>query len=258
MALCLALACLGPAESSRAAEKIYTNSIGMEFALIPAGSFMMGTNFEVVKYTPDLVGDGAPMHKVGISKPFYLGKYEVTQAQWEAVMGANPSKFKGNDHPVEHVSWQDAQEFIQRLNALEGHGRYRLPTEAEWEYAARAGTGGAYFFGDDAGELYKYAWYDADYFGGSTKPVGRLQPNPWGLYDIYGNVLEWVQDWYRSDYYYGSPETDPAGPETGGVKTIRGGCWFNVIECCRSAYRYGQVPEYRGNNIGLRLALSPE
>jgi formylglycine-generating enzyme required for sulfatase activity len=198
-----------------------------------------------------------PQHKVTISKPFYLGKYPVTQAQWVAVMGSNPSKFKGQNNPVEQVSWHDAQEFIRRLNAKEGHSRYRLPTEAEWEYAARAGTSSAYFFGDDKKALSEYAWYK-DNSEETSHPVGQKLPNPWGLYDVHGNVYEWVQDWYGEKYYTNSPEGDPKGPSSSSYRVIRGGSWYSLTTCCRSADRYNFTPDYRFDFVGFRLVLSPE
>ena len=191
-----------------------------------------------------------------ISRPFYLGKYPVTQAQWEAVMGSNPSKFKGRDNPVEHVSWNDAQTFIKRLNANEGHSRYRLPTEAEWEYAARAGTTSAYFFGDDKNEFLSYGWTSVN-FEYQLIPVGTRLPNAWGLYDVYGNVWEWVQDWYGENYYANSPGTDPKGPSSGAFRVFRGGSFNDSAEGCRSAGRYNYSPGYRNVFIGFRLALSP-
>ena len=232
--------------------KTYTNSIGMEFVLIPAGSFMMGAdkNFE------DAHDDETPRHKVRISKPFYLGEYEVTQEQWVAVMGSNPSEFKARERPVETVSWEDAQAFIRKLNSKEGHQRYRLPTEAEWEYAARAGSGGKYAFGDDEGQLSQYAWYYGN-SGDKTQPVGRLQPNAWGLYDMHGNVWEWVQDWYDENYYSKSPSTDPAGPSSGSYRVLRGGSWGSFAGVCRSAAPNRSTPSARDFNYGFRLALSP-
>jgi formylglycine-generating enzyme required for sulfatase activity len=254
--ICLSLLSLllsGGAFSAQAAEKTYTNSIGMEFVLIPSGSFTMGAdeNFE------EASDEETPQHRVTISKPFYLGTHEVTQAQWTAVMGNNPSKFKGQSNPVEQVSWDDVQAFIRRLNQQEGHKRYRLPTEAEWEYAARAGTTGAYSFGNDADSLGRYAWY----YGNSGKkahPVGQKQPNPWGLHDMHGNVNEWVQDWYGERYYANSPGTDPKGPSSGSDRVVRGGSWFYRAEVCLSAVRISSTPGYRSDSLGFRLALSPE
>jgi formylglycine-generating enzyme required for sulfatase activity len=220
------------------------NSMGMEFVLIPAGEFMMGSNY----YEPD----ERPVHKVVISKPFYLGKYEVTQAQWLEVMGTNPSHFKGDlTRPVERVSWYMVQDFIRLLNAKEGHTKYRLPTEAEWEYAARAGSTTQYSFGDDEGLLEQYAWYNRN-DGGTTHPVGQLKPNAWGLYDLHGNVWEWVQDW-RGPYILGTV-IDPQGPVTGEAKGYRGGGWGYGGGRCRSADRSYDAPNYVYGTHGFRLA----
>jgi formylglycine-generating enzyme required for sulfatase activity len=197
-----------------------------------------------------------PQHRVSISKPFYLGKHEVTQAQWTAIMGNNPSQFKGRSNPVEKVSWDDIQTFINRLNKKEGHNRYRLPTEAEWEYAARAGTTGAYSFGDDADSLGRYAWYREN-SEKKTHPVGQKEANAWGLYDMHGNVWEWVQDWYGERYYRHSPDSDPKGPSSGSSHVARGGCWFGPVEHSRSAYRVGIASEDSDPYLGFRLALSP-
>ncbi|WP_089939315.1 SUMF1/EgtB/PvdO family nonheme iron enzyme, partial [Candidatus Entotheonella palauensis] len=204
-----------------------TNSIGMEFVLIPEGTFRMGSN--------DGANNEKPVHQVTISQPFYLGKYAVTQAQWEAVMGSNPSDAKGDALPVTNVSWNDAQEFIKKLNDREEGNAYRLPTEAEWEYAARAGTTTAYSFGDDPGLLDQYGWYDGN---SDNKPqaVGLLKANPWGLYDMHGNVWEWVQDWY-GDTYPSDAQTDPAGPQNGDQRVVRGGSFLNSPEVLRSAVR---------------------
>ena len=226
----------------------YTNSIGMQFVRIPAGAFMMGSS--------DGDSNEKPIHKVTIGTAFLLGRFEVTQAQWEAVMGNTPSSFKGRHNPVERVSWDDVQNFIKKLNAKEGHNRYRLPTEAEWEYAARAGTQTKYSFGDDASRLGDYAWY-GDNSGGRTHPVGK-KPNAWGLYDMHGNVWEWVQDWYGSDYYSNSPSTDPKGPSSGSNRVSRGGSWLYSAGKCRSANRDNYSPGIRSVNIGFRLLLSPK
>ena len=237
-----------------APEKTHKNSIGMEFVLIPAGTFQMGCSSEA----EECEDEEKPSHSVTISQPFHLGKYEVTQAQWEAVMGNNPSKFKGADRPVDSVTWDDAQEFIKKLNAKEGHTRYRLPTEAEWEYAARAGSATAYSFGDDEGQLGNYAWYweNSDE---ETHPVGRKQPNAWGLFDMHGNVWEWVHDWYGEKYYSAGAMTDPQGPESGGYRVLRGGGWtYEVMWYCRSDYRRGSTPDHREEGDGFRLVLTPE
>ena len=192
-----------------------------------------------------------PVHTVRISTPFYLGQYEVTQGQWQAIMGDNPSRFRGDVKlPVESVSWEDVQEFIRRLNTREGGSRYRLPTEAEWEYAARAGTTTAYSFGDDPGRLGDYAWF-ADNAGDRTHPVGQKNPNPWGLYDMHGNVWEWVQDWHGA--YAAGAAVDPAGPSSGSNRVNRGGGWNGDAVYCRSARRSYGAAGNRSGNLGLRL-----
>lgn len=219
-------------------EHLWVNSIGMEFVLIPAGTFTMGSE------------DEPPVHQVTISKPFYLGRYAVTQAQWIAIMRNNPSQFRGEDHPVENVSWEDVQEFIRWLNARDGGKRYRLPTEAEWEYAARAGSTTTYCFGDDEGQLGAYAWY-ASHPGSTTHPVGQLRPNAWGLYDMHGNVHEWVQDWCGE--YPAEAVTDPQGPSVGSYRVMRGGGWTTLARHCRSAYRSNDKPDSRHKDLGFRL-----
>jgi len=220
----------------------------MTFVLIPAGEFRMGST--------DGDSDEQPVHTVRISQPFYLGVHAVTQGQWEAVMGTNPSRFTGDpNRPVEMVSWEDAQAFIGRLNAREEHTQYRLPTEAEWEYAARTGSTTAYCFGDDnrwfRRRLGEYAWYCAN-AGDQTHPVGTRQPNAWGLYDMHGNVSEWVQDWYGT--YTAEPVTDPPGPSSGSARVVRGGCWFYDARYCRSAFRvHFFAPGDRDGILGFRL-----
>ena len=211
--------------------KTWTNSIGMEFVLIPAGTFMMG----LPDSDPDSARDEKPAHQVTLSQAFYLGKYPVTQAQWEAVMGTNPSRFKGAGRPVERVSWNDVQAFMQKLNEREGVDHYRLPTEAQWEYACRAGSSTRYHFGDDAARLGDYAWYDEN-SDDQTHPVGQKQPNAWGLYDMHGNVWEWVQDWYAG--YTANPMTDPIGPTSGAVRVLRGGFWSDPARFMRAGGRY--------------------
>jgi formylglycine-generating enzyme required for sulfatase activity len=242
------------------AEETYTNSIGMEFVLIPAGSFMMGAPESDNKYKKVIPANYIFQHKVTISKPFYLGKYEVTQAQWMEVMGNNPSEFKGENNPVETVSWEDVQVFIQKLNQKEGTDKYRLPTEAEWEYAARAGTAGPYYFGDNESDLGDYAWYK-DNAGGASRPVGQKKPNPWGLFDMHGNIWEWAADWHGMDYYPNSPEVDPPGPasydkDIGKFRVLRGGDWTTNAYGCRSWYRGSNLPGARFGNFGFRLARS--
>ncbi|GHT97575.1 hypothetical protein FACS1894154_01240 [Betaproteobacteria bacterium] len=236
------------AAPAASASETFTNSIGMEFILIPAGTFMMGD----ASY-----GNESPVHRVEISRPFYLGKYPVTQAQWVAVMGKekNPSHFEGERNPVENVSWKDVQAFIQSLEAKEGRDGYRLPTEAEWEYAARAGTTSDYSFGNNHSELRRYAWFD-DNSEGKTHPVGEKRPNPWGLYDMHGNVWEWVYDLYGA-YPEGAVDPDPCGPSGGQYRVLRGGSWHIPASFLRSAYRIYFPPDFGFDRYGFRLACSP-
>ena len=220
---------------------------GMEFVFMKGGCFEMGDTF----------GEGhpdeRPVREVCVDD-FYLGKYEVTQQQWEIVMGNDPSRFKGNNHPVEQVNWKDVQQFISRLN--EGSGRkFRLPTEAEWEYAARSGGKKEKYAGtSQEGDLGQYAWYFIN-SGGQTHPVGEKKPNGLGLFDMSGNVWEWCADWYGDNYYQERPKHNPAGPPNGANKALRGGSWFNDPGNLRSAYRYAFSPEYRTGSIGFRLSL---
>ena len=220
-----------------------SNSVGMEFVKIPSGEFMMGSN----EYNGE-----QPVHKVTIRTSFFLGKYPVTQKQWVKVMGSNPSYFKGDDLPVEKVSWDDAQKFIQKLNQMEGTDEYRLPSEAEWEYACRAGTTTRYYFGDDELKLGNYAWYSSN-SGDETHPVGQKKPNAWGLYDMHGNVWEWCQDRWH-DNYSGAP-SDGSAWEDGSVsdRVIRGGSWSSHASLCRSASRNRNGPGDRAYSLGFRV-----
>ena len=215
-----------------------TNSLGMTFVRVPAGSFAMGSE--------NGDSDEKPVHPVTISRAFELQATEVTQGQWEAVMGNKPSRFQGESLPVEQVSWNDVQEFLRKLNQRDPGKGYRLPTEAEWEYACRAGT-----TGDRYGDLNSIAWYTEN-SGGKTHPVGQKQPNAWGLYDMLGNVWEWCSDWY-GDYPSGSV-TDPRGPSSGSSRVLRGGGWGSGASICRSANRSGYAPGIRYSVLGFRLA----
>jgi len=236
----------------------------MEFVLIPAGEFMMGSTdaqrqqflVGASHWAKDRIAWEGPQHKVKISKPFYLGKYEVTQAQWQAVMGNNPSQFKGPLNPVEKVSWDDIQPFLLKLNAsFEKQGMvFGLPAEAGWEYACRAGTTTAFGFGDNPALHPQYGWLRGN-AGGKTHPVGQGRPNAWGLYDMHGNVWELCSDRYAKDFYAQSPPVDPVGPPTGSSRVYRGGSWDNHPEGCRSAFRHYDSPSYRAGAVGFRLAL---
>ena len=253
--------------------KTFQNSIGMEFVLIPAGSFEMGSGIspeEVVRRyggKAEWYKNEYPQHSVEITKPFYLQKTEVTQGQWKKVMGDNPSRFKdcGDDCPVEQVSWNDTKKFIKKLNDLEGTDKYRLPTEAEWEYAARAGATVVYSFGDDAGQLGEYVWFYEN-SNSQTHPVGGKKPNSWRLYDMLGNVWEWVEDDWHDTYnpivqgvvYRNAPAYGHAWiDEPRGVhRVIRGGSWRHVSRFCRPATRDKYTPDNRNYYIGFRLARS--
>jgi formylglycine-generating enzyme required for sulfatase activity len=222
---------------------------GMKFILIKSGCFEMGNP----KPATDLTVGEAPSHHVCIDKPFYIGETEVTQKQWEAVMGNNPSKVKAYDRPVDRVSWNDVQEFLQKLNAQDGGNYFRLPTEAEWEYAARAGSDDDYSFGGSPGSLPDYAWFGNLGYKGSSREVAQKKPNGWDLYDMHGNVWEWVQDWYDGAYYSNSPEHNPKGPETGKYKVYRGGSFIGKPINLRSAVRFSAMPTSRTHDVGFRL-----
>lgn len=221
------------------------NGISMDFVRIDSGIFEMGSDEEVGD------ADETPKHEVTITKPFYIGTYEVTQAQWKQVMGELPCEGKGDTYPVDSVSWKDCQEFLEKLEDLTGY-QFSLPTEAQWEYSCRAGTTAKWFFGDDSDELSTYAWVGEDVT--STMPVGQKEPNPWGLYDMYGNVQEWCQDWYENPY--STTETvDPTGPDSGASKVIRGGGWGDTEEMIRSAYRNANGEEEQNDGTGFRCVL---
>ena len=246
--------------------KAYTNPIGMEFVLIPAGKFLMGSKYsaeEVAKKfecEAQLYEREHPQHNVTISQPFYLQSTAVTQGQWGKVVLDNPSTFNdsGDDCPVETVSWDDVQDFIKKLNEIDSSDdKYRLPTEAEWEYACRAGTTTEFSFGEDASGLDVYGWY-SDNSELKTHPVGQKKPNGWGLYDMHGNVWEWVEDDCHSDYE-GAPEDGRAWIDKprGADRVMRGGGWGSIAPVCRSAYRRYYSPGARRlARLGFRLARS--
>ena len=221
----------------------------IEMVFVKGGTFTMGATSE---QGSDAYSDETPTHSVTLSD-FYIGKYEVTQAQWRAVMGNNPSYFKGDNLPVECVSWNDIQKFIKKLNAQTGKN-FRLPTEAEWEYAARGGNqsrGYKYSGSNDRNN----AWYE-DNSSSKTHPVGQKQPNELGIYDMSGNVWEWCQDWYGS--YSSSSQTNPTGPSSGSSRVLRGGSWYRNAGGCRVSYRFYDSPGSSNFNRGFRLVCSPE
>lgn len=229
---------------------------GMDFVFVKGGCFQMGDTFG------DGDSDEKPVHEVCVND-FYIGKYDVTQGQWKAIMGNNPSFFSscGDNCPVDSVSWNDARGFIKKLNEKTGRN-YRLPTEAEWEYAARSGGKHEEWAGtSDKSELGDYAWYatNSDY---TPHPVGQKQPNGPGLYDMSGNVFQWVQDWYDSNYYSNSPRNNPKGPDSGQGRVLRGGSWDNdaggVVSGVRASLRTWSGSSDRVNDIGFRLAASAQ
>ena len=263
-----------PANEPRsiAGRKLVENSIGMKFVRIPKGTFLMGSPpFEEGSW------DDERQHEVTLTRDFYLGVYEVTQAQYKKVMGKNPSYFTGDkvaerhpqtgrfvkdvdsaNHPVENVSHDDAVEFCRRLSELPDEKaagrRYRVPTEAEWEYACRAGSNTAFSFGNESADLGSHAWYSASR-NRMTHAVGGKKPNAFGLYDMHGNVLEWCSDWYDEKYYASSPATDPTGPDSGSYRVMRGGSWLNAPFFVRCASRYFYPPVPRETSLGIRVVL---
>ena len=250
--------------SGRAAKtpKIIRTKSGVEMVLIPGGWFEMGSDRGRA--------NESPVHRVWVDS-FLMDRYEVTQEQYAKLMLGNPSHFKGPDRPVEQISWAMAALYCNARSRAEGlepcydeetgkcnfqANGYRLPTEAEWEYACRAGTDTKYFFGNDGRRLREYAWY-AENSLGMTHPVGRKKPNPWGLYDMYGNVAEWCNDIYGENYYRNSPDRNPRGPSDGERYVLRGGSWNSSADACRSSYRMGEEPGFQDacfarDTIGFR------
>ena len=274
----------GTSATTASGNRTFTvNGVTFEMAAVKGSTFTMGSTDQYAD------SDEKITHNVTVSD-FMIGKFEVTQKLWKAVMGSNPSRFKGDNLPVVNVSWNDAQEFIRKLNQQTGQN-FRLPTEAEWEYAARGGTSTSLYSGENINikgannspNLDKLAWYGgncgqnytssagcdvsngydisgwsekqyADSKGG-THPVGMKQPNAYGLYDMLGNVWEWCQDWYGD--YSGGSQTNPTGPSTGSNRVLRGGCWSSDARYCRVSNRYGKYPDNRYRNYGFRLVLVP-
>jgi formylglycine-generating enzyme required for sulfatase activity len=257
----------------RPAAKSLTNSIGMKLMLIPAGTYQMGSP----DTEPDRDDCEGPRHQVTITASFYLGVYEVTQEEYRQVMGMNPSHFRAGGEraarvrgmdtrrfPVENVSWEEAVKFCKKLSASPREKRaglaYRLPTEAEWEYACRAGTSTAFHTGPSL------ALWQANFNGNDppkaahvpyrnrTMPVGSYKPNTFGLYDMHGNVCEWCADWFDEANYTREPRRNPRGPAGGSLRVLRGGCWWRGEWSCRSAYRTRSAPEARWNFVGFRVA----
>ena len=215
---------------------------------VEAGTFMMGATSEM-QYPED---DEKPVHQVTLTNDYYMGKYEVTQALWQVVMGSNPSKFKGDDLPIDQVSWNDCQEFISKLNSMTGR-MFRLPSEAEWEYAARGGKKSRGYQYSGSSNISDVAWY-CENSAEKTHPVGTKQANELGLYDMTGNVWEWCQDWYGS--YVSSSQTNPTGAVSGWCRVIRDGSCYGFARNCRSSIRGYDAPDNRNDSLGLRLVLS--
>ena len=231
------------------AERFTVNSVTFTMVAVKGGTFQMGATAEQGN---DAESDEKPAHSVTLSN-YYIGQTEVTQALWQAVMGSNPSNWKGDNLPVEKVSWDDCQQFITKLNQLTGR-KFRLPTEAEWEYAARGGNksrGYKYAGSNDIGSV---AWYEGN-SGSKTHPVGQKQANELGIYDMAGNVYELCQDWYDSGYYGKSPSTNPCNNTSASYRVDRGGSWYNYASFCRVSNRHYYYPDLRNYYLGLRLAL---
>ena len=224
------------------------DGVSIDMVKVEAGTFMMGATSEMKD--PDI--DEKPVHQVTLTNDYYMGKYEVTQALWEAVMGSNPSKYKGDNLPVEMVSWNDCQEFISKLNSMTGR-KFRLPTEAEWEYAARGGKKSRSYQYSGSSNISDVAWYDEN-CGSTTRAVGTKRPNELGIYDMSGNVWEWCHDWYSS--YSSLSQMNPIGAISGACRVRRGGSWDNSVWYSRSSSRSYDTSDYSRINLGLRLALT--
>jgi formylglycine-generating enzyme required for sulfatase activity len=239
-----------PPPQPESSDEQVANGRGVEMVLIPGGSFEMGSKRGEADESP---------HEVTLN-PFLMDRYEVTQEHYEKVMGENPARWKGPKNPVEQIRWPQAIAYCNARSKLEGlepaynletgecnfeAAGYRLPTEAEWEWAARAGTTTEYSFGNDAGDLGRYAWFQGNCPLRRPSPVGQKEPKAWGLYDMLGNVCEWCNDFYQEDYYQQSPENDPRGPDRGEARILRGGSWISKADECRCGYRLYEDPVYR-------------
>ena len=252
-----------PESSPKAGERIVLTADGVEYAFrwCPPGEFMMGAE----KFSWE-----KPIHKVKLTKGFWMLETEVTQAMWQSVMGKNPSRFRGEKNPVENVTWDECQEFCTKLSQMLGQ-QVQLPTEAQWEYACRAGTTTDYCWGDDASLLYLYGKYSekSDLSGinwqsstpnnsyNRTVSVGIYKPNDWGLYDMHGNVDEFCSDYYDEEYYARSPVNDPENTTESPYRVHRGGSWFTEASYCRSSFRLWVTPGFYGDDLGLRVLLVP-
>ena len=224
------------------------NDVSIEMVKVEVGTFMMGATAEM----KDPNSDEKPVHQVTLTNDYYMGKYEVTQALWEAVMGWNSSEFNGDNLPVNNVSWYDCQEFISKLNSMTDR-KFRLPTEAEWEYAARGGKKSRGYQYSGNSNISDVAWYDGN-SGGKTHPVGTKQANELGIYDMTGNVMEWCSDWY--DFYSSSSQTNPTGADSGSCRVNRGGTSSSHAGGCHLSFRFCHDPSVCSYTMGLRLALS--
>ena len=250
-------------EQQKVAEALHTavhNELdlgaGVKMQLVPirAGEFQMGLRAADPPVTASTLSS-VPQHPVRITRPFYIGECEVTQEQYQAVMGSNPSRYQGGRRPVESVSWNDADEFCRKLSAKTGLD-VRLPTEAEWEYACSAGSGGVFYFGDSSSRLGEYAWYVGN-SGSTTQPVGQKKPNAWGLYDMHGNVWEWCRDWYARTLP-GEARDDPVGPAQGDHRVARGAASPSSASEMRCAVRYYRRPTFTASYLGFRAVVSAD
>ncbi len=239
----------GGGESEDSSQTFTVNGVSFDMIAVEGGTFTMGATAEQAS---DAYSDEKPTHQVTLSS-YYIGKTEVTQELWQAVMGSNPSGFSGANLPVEKVSWEDCQIFIAILNELTGK-YFRLPTEAEWEYAARGGSKSQGYKYSGSNTVDDVAWYPSN-SSSKTHPVATKAPNELGIYDMSGNVLEWCSDWYSSSYYSSSSQYNPTGPASGSRRVYRGGSWGSSARLCRVSYRDYNGPSYRFYNLGLRLAL---